>query len=452
MAITDAAPLLLGIDVGTSRTKAVVVDATGAEVGSAVRPTPFAKTDAGVESAVDALLGAVGDVLAELGERRTGVGAVGIAGLAESGAPFDEAGSVLGPVIAWHDRRGVEAVELLERRFGDDVSLAIGQRLRTVSSVAKLAWQAAHGAEEVRRWLGVPELCLHRLTGERATDFSLAARTGAYDVRRKTSMPEVLRALGLPEDVFPEPVPAGSVMGAVSAAGAAWSGLRVGIPVTVAGHDHLAGLVGSGAGEGDLGNSVGTAESVVCRSAQLPDAGSAIDRRAFVTVWPDGDGWAALAGAARAGLVLAAASGALGSSLRELDSLARGAGTVDATGWVAALADAARSGSPVPDRLEAPGGAPGAVWNGVLQALAARTWEAADRVQAVAGSRRRLVVFGGGSRSRPWVEAKAAAGHLPVVRSAARQPVARGAALFAGVAAGWWPSVDAAPPPGWEPV
>jgi len=113
----------------------------------------------------------------------------------------------------------------------------------------------------------------------------------------------------------------------VSSVGAAWSGLGAGIPVTVAGHDHLAGLVGAGAGPGDLGNSVGTAESVVCRSAALPDVRAAIDRRAFVTVWPDGDGWAVLAGGARAGLVLAAAGDALGASPADLDSVAAGAGT-----------------------------------------------------------------------------------------------------------------------------
>lgn len=159
-----------------------------------------------------------------------------------------------------------------------------------------------------------------------------------------------------------------------------------------------------------------------------------------------------LAGGARAGLVLAAAGDALGASPADLDSVAAGAGTVDAVDWVGALADAARSGSPVTDPPSMPEGPPGAVWNGVLHALSVRMWDAADRVQAVAGPGRRVVVFGGGSRSRPWVATKAAGGPLPVVRSMADEPVARGAALFGGVAAGWWPSVDAAPRPGLKPV
>ncbi len=451
-AIPPDAPLLLGIDLGTSGTKVVVVDEGGVEVASAARPTPFRATTAGVEADVDAVLAAVAAGLEELGGWLADVVAVGIAGVAESGTPLDAGGRFLGPVIAWHDRRGAEVVERLEHRFGEDVSRAMGQRLRTVSSVAKLGWQAAHGADSVRWWLGVPELCLHHLAGIRATDFSLAARTGAYDVRRREPMPDVLSTLGLPEDVFSLPEPAGSVMGTVSAAGAAWSGLEAGLPVTVAGHDHLAGLVGAGVAAGDLGNSVGTAESVVYRSATLPDVRAAIDRRAFVTVWPDGEGWAVLAGAARAGLVLAAASSALGASPAELDSLALQAGTVDAAGWVDTLDGAARSGVPMAHGSPAPAGPPGALWNGVLRALAVRTWDAVDRVEAVAGPGRRLVVFGGGSRSRPWLETKAALGRLPVLRSTAGEPAARGAALFAGVAAGWWQSVDDAPAPGLEPI
>ncbi|MGI8685387.1 MAG: FGGY-family carbohydrate kinase [Acidimicrobiales bacterium] len=444
--------MLLGIDIGTSGTKAVLVDHEGAELWSAARPTPFAATATGVEADVEAVLAAVSGALADLGDRLAGVVAVGIAGLAESGAPLDAAGRPVGPVIAWHDRRGAEVVARLEERFDDGLSHAIGRRLRTVSSVAKLGWQAAHGSEAVRWWLGVPELCLHRLTGERATDFSLAARTGAYDVVRRAPVPGVPDALGLPEDVFPVPSPAGSTMGTVSAAGAAWSGLPVGIPVTVAGHDHLAGLVGSGAGAGDPGNSVGTTKKMVRRTGVLPDVRAALDRDAAVTVWPDGDGWAVLAGGARAGLVLAAAGAALGGSPADLDALAAGAGTVGAAEWADALAEAVRSGRPHAERLTPPVGPPGAVWNGVLLALAARTWEAAGRVEAVAGPARRLVVFGGGSRSRPWLEAKAAAGHLPVLRSTAGEPVARGAALFAGVAAGWWPSTGAAPRPAPTPV
>jgi xylulokinase len=82
----------------------------------------------------------------------------------------------------------------------------------------------------------------------------------------------------------------------------------------------------------------------------------------------------------------------------------------------------------------------------VLEALAARTVDASERLATVVGSGiDRVLVFGGGSRSRPSLRAKARAFGLDVARVTTEAP-ARGAALFAGVAAGWWSSPDAAPP------
>jgi sugar (pentulose or hexulose) kinase len=112
---------------------------------------------------------------------------------------------------------------------------------------------------------------------------------------------------------------------------------------------------------------------------------------------------------------------------------------VDVAGAVDALASDRRFAWP-----EAP---IGGLWAGLLAALSARTAEAYTRLAAVVGPRDRLVVFGGGRASEPWLGAKAAALAIPVVRSGVESAVARGAALYAGVAAGWWPSVAEAGSP-----
>ena len=94
-----------------------------------------------------------------------------------------------------------------------------------------------------------------------------------------------------------------------------------------------------------------------------------------------------------------------------------------------------------------PAGSPGAMWTATLRALARRTAAAADRLAQVAGPRGRLVVFGGGSRSAAALRIKAEELPIPVVASPVADAAARGAALAAGVAAGWWPDVAAGPPP-----
>ncbi len=430
--------MLLGIDMGTSRCKAVLVDRRGQESRSATVDTPFVCQGDRVEMTVDALRSALKTLVADLGPARAQVAAVGITGMAESGAPLDAANAPLAPVIAWHDPRGAEAVATLEQRFGDELPRRVGQRARTVSSVAKLGWLVAHGLTGVERWLGVPELCQFALTGMPVTDPSLASRTGAYDIVESQWFPEVPAALGFSVEVFPAVGPAGSTMGRISDQASRWAGLPAGIPVTLAGHDHLAALSGSGAAAGDFGNSVGTAESVVALTPTLPELERALALGVAVSKAPAGDGWAILAGAARAGTAISALARALGATPSDLDLAAEGAGGASRPD----LLVGALAGTIAISRAEVPG----EIWNGLLAALSERTWEALARAVEVVGPRPRLVAFGGGATSRPWLSAKAGLGDVTVWRTTTRQAAARGAALAAGVAAGWWLSAEAGPP------
>lgn len=449
----DTGHLVLGLDVGTSRIKALLIDGEGRHRAHSATPTPFVRTptasgDEHVEMTAADLLNAVGRAIGQLGERRRRVVGVGVAGIAETGVPLDAAGTPLAPLIAWHDPRGGDVVDRLEKRFGEAVPSRIGQRLRPVASVAKLGWLTDRGLDGVRHWLGVPELCLARLTGSRATEFSLAARTGCYDVALRCFWPEMADAVGVPVEIFPPVVAAGQVMGRVSEAGARWSGLAPGTPVTIGGHDHLAGFTGAGAVPEDVANSVGTAE-IVLAATSVPAVDAALGARAAVTVAPGGDHWVVLASASRSGIILDAAARALGYPPDHLDRLAEAAEEADAAdrGAAEALLAGIERGRP-----EGPTGAPGPVWMGLLQTLAARTADAVDRLQTVVGPRRRLVVFGGGSTSGPWLRAKAGATSLPVRRSeAGGLAVARGAAVYAGVAAGWWAKMTGAPPAALRP-
>lgn len=430
-------PLLLGLDLGTSRCKALLLDRSGHESGHASATTPFVHRGDRVEMGVGALRSTFELLLRDLGAARAQVVAVGITGMAESGAPLDAAGEALAPVMAWHDPRGTEAVTTLEEGFGDELPRRIGQRIRTVSSVAKLGWLVGHGVTGTRRWLGVPELCLFALTGRQATDPSLAARTGAYDIVEHRWIEEVPAHLGFDVEVFPTVHPAGSSMGRIDEGATRWAGLPPGTPVTLAGHDHLAALAGSGATAADFGNSVGTAESVVALTGTLPDLDRALTRGVAVSLSPAGDGWATLAGAARAGNAITTVARTLGASPPVLDRLAEGAGRSPRPD----LLDRALAG----DVVVSPGEAPGEVWNALLGALSERTWEAVGRAADIVGPPARVVVFGGGARSRRWLSAKAQLGDVAVWRSTTREAAARGAALVAGVAAGWWSSPQDAP-------
>src|SRR5688572_13267247 len=80
---------------------------------------------------------ALARVVTALGPAREQLTAVGVAGMAESGAPL-RAGRPVAPIIAWHDGRGEETVASLEARFGPALPCWTGRRVRTVSSLAKI--------------------------------------------------------------------------------------------------------------------------------------------------------------------------------------------------------------------------------------------------------------------------------------------------------------------------
>ena len=134
--------MLLGIDVGTTRIKAVALDAAGVERAGASVPTPFSASADGVDMEVTDLWAALSSAVAALGPARERVAAVGVAGMAESGAPF-VAGRPVAPIIAWHDGRGEETVVSLQRRFGPALARWTGRRLRTVSSLATTIYLTA---------------------------------------------------------------------------------------------------------------------------------------------------------------------------------------------------------------------------------------------------------------------------------------------------------------------
>jgi sugar (pentulose or hexulose) kinase len=440
--------LLLGIDVGTTTCKAAVVDAAGAERAHGSAATPWERVPTGAEidphALCDAALAAAGAALRDAPQGR--VRGIGVAGMAETGVLLDGRGEPLAPAIAWHDARGADEA----RRLGED--LGAGRFARTTGlpvselcTAPKLRWMVANrpAVRAARRWLNVGEWVVRRLGGDEVTELSLASRTGLFDLQAKAPFADALAWAGMPEDLLPDPILAGTPAGTVTSD--ALPDAR-GAVLTVAGHDHLAAGVGVGVvAPGDVLDSCGTAEALVRVVAPpLDDDQVARAIAADVSVgWHVAEGRQALLGGQWTGL-----------ALREvLDELAAGdagrpeldAGAIaTAPGDAPALELDLRSLECRPPRL--PGGvAPERVWRAALDAAAAALETQLARIDGIAGPRRRVVVTGGWARDEAVLVTKAA--HIgPFERPPVVEAGARGAALLAGVAAGLFESADALPP------
>jgi xylulokinase len=124
-----------------------------------------------------------------------------------------------------------------------------GHRLNPTYSLSKIMWVREHEAAAFRRAVAVllaKDFVAYRLTGVIATDPSDASSTNAYDQRTGRWSEELIEAANLSPSLFPEIVPSTAVVGEVTAAAAAQSGLLAGTPVVMGGGDGPMAALGAG--------------------------------------------------------------------------------------------------------------------------------------------------------------------------------------------------------------
>jgi len=430
-------PLLVGLDVGTTAIKAVVFDGKGRPVARGSANTPWVVTGQGTEmDAVTLTASAVGALAEALAGAPEGpVVALGITSMAESGVLLGTRGQPLSPVIAWHDGRDVGEVSALAAAFGpDEFARRTGLPLRSQWSLTKHRWLVGHDAragEAVRR-LNIAEWVVRALGGQECAEQSLASRTGWLELGSRRWWPEALEWSGARASLMPDIVEAGTPLGMVSSdVGIA---RLAGAVLTVAGHDHQAAAVGAGAfGPGDVLDSCGTAEAFVrtIPAGLQADSVAALAKDGITTGWHAMSGRWCLLGATQGGLVLQRILELLGLSQHDIAELDRSALVADA----GALAVNGLDGNSLTISGVTSGTRPGHLWRVALEAVTRQAWEIHAAMSRVVGEHNSLVVTGGWSRSDALLQLK-----RQVFGSLVARPVgeagARGAALFAGLAAG----------------
>lgn len=305
----------LGIDVGTTNTKAVLIaidpgSGTDGVEELAVRSFP---TPAGASAILAGLEQAVRDVLLDAGAQPS---VVGIASMAETGVPLNADGAPLRDLIRWNGQDGTLGCEILSNHVDAEVLFA-STGVPLAPKVPLAMWAALRTRDaalwgRMARWAGVADFVGLALTGHLVTDHTLAGRTMAYRLPTEgQALPEsfdaeLLGMVGLRPEQLPRVAAPGAAAGAVTRAAARRFGIPAGIPVFIAGHDHAVGAWAAGArAPGDVADSVGTAEAVV------RVLGEQVDRRAVgiagmsLTRSIEGDRESLLAGTPHAGSLVA---------------------------------------------------------------------------------------------------------------------------------------------------
>jgi xylulokinase len=247
---------LLGIDVGTGGTRAVVVDENGSVVASATAEhAPFASPQTGwaEQQPLDwwrATMEAVRGVLSPAGVNADEIAGVGFSGQMHGAVLLDEDQEVIRPALIWCDQRTDGQAKAITSKVGASrlIELTANPAL-TNFTVTKLMWVREH---EPALWARFRYFLLPKdyvrlcLTGQRATDVADASGTLLLDVANRRWSDAMLDALDLDKSCLPELFESSDITGRVSAEGAAATGLREGLPVVAGAGDQAAGAVGMG--------------------------------------------------------------------------------------------------------------------------------------------------------------------------------------------------------------
>lgn len=270
----------LGIDIGTSGTKTLAIDATGKILASASAEYPCSHPKPGWSEQDphlwwEATIKTVGQVLDRGRLKAADIAGIGLSGQMHGSVFLDADGKVIRPALLWNDQRtAAECAEIEERAGGREALVRmVANPALTGFTAPKLLWVRKHepGAwEKVRQVLLPKDYIRYRLTGAYATEVSDASGTLMLDVANRRWSKELLGKLDLDPSLLPACYESPEVSAQVSATGASATGLARGTPVVGGGGDQPAGAVGNGiVRSGVVSATMGTSGVVFAHADQL---------------------------------------------------------------------------------------------------------------------------------------------------------------------------------------
>lgn len=442
-----AEPTTIGVDVGTSGAKGVLLGVEGTVLARAEAAYPLLTprpgwTEQDPRDWWQAAVAVLQELMAAAGRRP--VAGLGLSGQMHGSVFLDAAGEPIRPALLWNDARTFEECAEIERRVGAERVAAItGNRASTGMQAPKLLWlrrREPEAAARLAKLLLPKDFVRLRLTGEHATDAADASGTLLLDLRARRWSETMLDALEVEPALLPEVFEGPEVTGRVSAPAAEVTGLPAGTPVVAGGGDNACAAIGAGLVEEGHGVcSVGTSGTLFVHSGE-----ARVDPEGRLNAFCD-----AVPGGYHLMGVILSAGGALGWFRERL---------APGTAFDALLAEAAA----------APPGADGLLFlpylagerSPLLDPHARGAWvglslahgrghlvralvegvgfafaDCLERMRVLGLSPPRLTLTGGGAQGELWRQVLAAQLATPLAAAAAAEGPALGAAILAQVGA-----------------
>ena len=444
--------LYIGIDLGTSATKLLLMDEDGAirNIVSKEYPIEFPHPGWSQQSPEDwweAVLAGVPELLE--GQDASQVAGIGCGGQMHGLVVLDAEDRVIRPCILWNDGRTEEQVRYLNEEVGRDRLSAWTANIAFAGFTApKLLWMREHEPElfaRIDKIMLPKDYVNYRLTGAHCTDFSDASGMLLLDVEHRRWSPEMIEVCGIREDQLPEPHESWEPVGTLLPEVAARLGLPEGVVVCAGAGDNAAAAVGTGAvGDGRCNISLGTSGTIFITSDSF-----GVDRANALHSFDHADG-----GYHLMGCILSAAScnkwwveDVLGTSdyAGEQSAIAAGAPDLQQAYFLPYLMgersphnDANARGAFVGLRMDT---TRAEMVRAVLEGVAFAFRDCLDIARSQGIEVSTSTVCGGGANSRLWIEMLASVLGVTLEVPVTEQGPGYGGAMLAAVACGAYPSV-----------
>ena len=456
-------PLLMGIDAGTTRVRALVFTAAGEPIAEGSTPTPiefpqpgWADYDSdlfweGTIAAIKAAVDQVDDPTRIVGAATSSVGETGI-GLDADGRPTARA-------IAWYDKRSKAAEQRMRTLFDADMlTRRTGMRVDPIAGICKQMWFKETDPEAFARtqhWLTVADFMTYKLCGEVVTDFSIASRQLALDLNTLTWADDIIDAAGIPRHQFQQLLPSGTRLRTILPEVADATGLPRDCVVAVGGHDHPLGGLTVGAFEPNVMiDSLGTSEAVLL-ALDRPITDPAIFAQGFEqgVFVVDRPMYFSLGGLYTCGAAVEWFRAAFVGGA-DYETLNQGAAAVPPGSLGVHFLPHLRLGTP-PNQDARSRGAflglntdadPSVLYRALLEGFAYDLRNLKDAMTAIPGAPDdpEIRIIGGGSKNTLLLQIKATVYDRTLKVVEVEEAVSLGAALFAGIAAGVYANLDEA--------
>jgi xylulokinase len=445
---------LLGIDLGTSSVKVLLASETGQILGqgSAEYPIYHPQSDRAEQSPDDwwqATVMAVRQVLAGIQDKTLSVSALGLSGQMHGTVLLNQSGQLLTPAIIWPDQRSQRQVQEITDLIGVERLIELtGSPVATGFQAATIRWiqQEQPALWQQTDMVLLPKDYLRwRLTGAYHTDPSDGSGTLLLDVRRRDWSAEILAALEIDVSKLPPLQPSDAVAGQLNRQAAEALGLPAGLPIVTGAADTACGALGAGIVETQtLLLTISTGGQIV-----LPAMNVEVDRVGRIHTFcgalapgPNQAGWYQLAAILCAGMAL--------RWLRDQILGLSGEGVYDQMmAWAETVPPGANGllflpylvgeRTPYMDPQArglflglTAGHGRAELIRAIIEGVTLACYNAYQVLAELGAKPERIIMAGGGARSRLWQQIVADVFGLPVQRLEVGEQSALGALLLAG--------------------